>query len=62
VDAHGTRELGDAADQLLDLAGRDHHQVRELIDDDHDVRNLARQLRHHFPAAMLRTPSAENIL
>ena len=29
---------GDAADRLLDVAGRDHHQVVELVDDDEDER------------------------
>src|SRR5207302_4874824 len=38
VDADGAGELGDAADEVLDLAGGDHHQVGELVDDDDDVR------------------------
>src|SRR5229473_3097979 len=43
VDADRPRELSDAADQLLDLARRHHHQVGKLVDDDHDIRNLARE-------------------
>ena len=38
VDADGAGLLGDAGDALLDVAGRDHHQVVELVDDDDDVR------------------------
>ena len=30
--------LGDADDRLLDVPGRHHHQVIELVDDDHDER------------------------
>ena len=44
MDADRPRQLGDAADELFDLAGRDHHQVRELVDDDDDVRQRAREL------------------
>ena len=32
--------LGDAGDRLLDVVGGDHHQVVELVDDDHDVRHV----------------------
>ena len=38
VDADGPGLLGDAGDALLDVAGRDHHQVVELVDDDDDER------------------------
>ena len=38
VDADGAGLLGDAGDRLLDVAGRHHHQVVELVDDDDDVR------------------------
>src|SRR5439155_20546076 len=37
MDANGSRQLRDAAYQLFDLAGRDHHQVSELVDHDHDI-------------------------
>jgi len=37
VDADGAGQLGHAADQVLDLAGRHHHQVGQLVDDDDDV-------------------------
>ena len=33
VDAGGARHLGDPNDRVLDVAGRDHHQVGELVDD-----------------------------
>jgi hypothetical protein len=38
VDADGPGLLGDPGDRLLDVAGGDHHQVVELVDDDDDVR------------------------
>ena len=31
--------LGQADDRILDLAGRRHHQVGQLIDDDEDQRH-----------------------
>jgi hypothetical protein len=37
VDAGGPRELGDPDDRLLDVAGGDHHQVGQLVDDDEQV-------------------------
>src|SRR5207248_10493361 len=37
VDADRPRQLSDPADQLLHLAGRDHHQVGQLVDHYHDV-------------------------
>ncbi len=36
VDADGARHLGDAHDGVLDVAGRHHHQVVQLVDDDED--------------------------
>ena len=41
--AHCSRQLRDAADELLDLTGGNHHQVGELVDDDDDIRQLARE-------------------
>src|SRR5712692_1967603 len=41
VDADRARQLRDAADELLDLAGGHHHQVGELVDHDDDVGQLA---------------------
>ena len=38
VDADGPGHLGDAADRLLDVAGRHHHEVVELVDHDEDER------------------------
>ena len=38
VDADGAGHLGDAADRVLDVAGRHHHQVVELVDHDEDER------------------------
>src|SRR5512135_3122181 len=32
------RWMPEACDQLLDLLARDHHQVRQLVDHDHDER------------------------
>ena len=34
-----TRQLRQAADAVLDLAGGDHHQVRQFVDDDDDLRH-----------------------
>ena len=45
VDADGARLLGDAGDALLDVAGGDHHQVVELVDDDDDVRQPLERAR-----------------
>src|ERR1700680_2994649 len=42
--APATASRGDTPDELLDLAGRDHHQVGQLVDDDHDVGQLPREL------------------
>ena len=38
VDADGPRHLRDAADARLDVACGHHHEVVELVDDDHDER------------------------
>src|SRR3546814_8008468 len=38
MDACGARLLGQALDQELDLLARRHHQVGELVDDHHDLR------------------------
>jgi hypothetical protein len=38
VDADGPGHLGDPHDRLLDVAGRHHHQVVELVDHDDDER------------------------
>src|SRR5207253_10081084 len=40
VDADRAGQLGDPADELLDLPRGDHHQVGKLIDHDHDVGQL----------------------
>ena len=46
VDADGARLLREAHDRLLDFLGRGHHQVGQLVDDDHDERHrLELQLR-----------------
>ena len=37
MDAGGAGELGEAGDARLDLGGRDHHEVGELVDDGDDV-------------------------
>jgi hypothetical protein len=44
VDAGGARLLGDAGHRGLDVLGRAHHQIGELVDDHHDVGQLARRL------------------
>ena len=41
MDAGGARLLRQAGDRLLDLAPDRHHQVGELVDDDHDARQVA---------------------
>ena len=38
MDADGAGHLREAADRLLDVAGRHHHQVGELVDHDEDER------------------------
>ena len=38
VDTGGTRELRDALDRGLDVTRRDEHEVRQLVDDDEEVR------------------------
>ncbi len=44
VDADGTGHLGDAHDGVLDVAGRHHHEVVELVDHDEDERQRLRRL------------------
>ena len=44
VDADGAGHLGDAHDGVLDVAGRHHHQVVQLVDDDEDERQRLRRL------------------
>src|SRR5207237_3532642 len=51
VNPYGAGELGDATNQFFDLPRRHHHQVSELIDDDHDV---GQRIQSHF-----RCPSIE---
>ena len=47
VDAGRARLLGEALDQELDLLAGGHHQIGELVDDDHDLRqDLVFQLLH----------------
>ena len=36
MDSNRSRHLGDAADGVLDVARRDHHEVGELVDDDEE--------------------------
>ena len=38
MDARRASELCNTADAVLDLVGRDHHKIRKLIDDDHELR------------------------
>ena len=38
MNADGARHLRDATDRILDVAGRDHHEVGELVDHDEDER------------------------
>ncbi len=40
VDAGRAAQLGNADDARLDVLARDHHEVGELIDDDHEVGDL----------------------
>ena len=47
MDAGGTGLLREARNQLLDLLAHDHHQIGELVDDDHDERQRS-QFRHIF--------------
>ena len=44
VDTHRTGHLGDPHDGILDHTPGDHHEVVELIDDDHDVREPVEHL------------------
>ena len=38
VHAHGTGHLGNATDRPLHLVRRGHHQIGQLVDDDHNIR------------------------
>ena len=42
MDARRTGQLGQAADGILHLAGSHHHKVCQLVDDDHNLRQLFR--------------------
>ena len=44
VDADGPGHLGDAHDGVLDVAGRHHHEVVQLVDDDEDEGQGLRRL------------------
>ena len=44
VDTGGTAQLGDTHDRSLDVLAGDHHQVRELVDDDDQVGHLLRRV------------------
>ncbi len=46
MDPHGSRHLRHAADRVLDVARRHHHQVRELVDHDDDERHVLELLLH----------------
>ena len=39
MNAHGARHLREARDRLFHVAGIEHHQIGQLVDDDDDVRN-----------------------
>ena len=41
MNSRGAGELGDANDGVFDVAGRDHHEVGELVDDNEKVRVFA---------------------
>ncbi|MNW48049.1 hypothetical protein D3C74_253980 [compost metagenome] len=52
MDAGSTGHLCQPRDGIFDIAGRDHHQVRQLVHDDHDVRQDGlRSIRHHVIVA-----------
>ena len=44
VDAGGARLLGQTGDQLLDFFADHHHQIGQLVDDNHDLRQPAQRL------------------
>ena len=44
VDAHGARHLGETCDGRLDLGGGGHHEIGQLIDDEHDKRKFGETL------------------
>ena len=45
LQSRGARFLGEARDQLFHFLADDHHQVRELVDDDDDELHLVERLR-----------------
>ena len=53
VDADRARHLREVADRVLDLAGAGHHQVGELVDDDHDERLRTEKLNPPAPMVLL---------
>ena len=53
VDADGTGHLGDADDGVLDVAGRHHHEVVQLVDDHEDERQGLRRLGLGFEVALV---------
>ena len=64
VHANCTSLLGDARDALLHIAGSDHHQVVELVDDDHDVgqpleRSLGARIWLQFTAVVRRVVAGD---
>ena len=63
MDAGGPGELGDADDGVLDVAWSDHHEVRELVYDDEEIRvgleyALASGGEHTSPATTARLKSS----
>ena len=55
VDAGGAGELGDPDDRFLDIAGGDHHEVGELVDDDEEI---GVRLQHALRAGQRCDPAA----
>ena len=55
MDADGSGFLGQSYDERFNFLAAGHHQVRQLIDDDHDVRQELRDLRFFFRRAWLET-------
>ena len=46
MDTRGSRLLGNACNQLLDLLTHDHHHVCEFVDHHHDARQLFKRRMH----------------
>ena len=55
MDPDGARHLRDAADRVLHVPRRHHHQVGELVDDDDDERHVLELLLH--PGGIRSVPS-----